>query len=167
MDLINTPMSRVSCRNDENPENQADQFLAFLPKFFDKNDPNLLRIFIIWTTVPWHGGVYKVHEKSRLRGYRNCYVGSLFSRHLIQPTFWLKMPKIDWPGLGKSIFCVKNYTKLSKKNFIEENHFRDTFFVIDIFWKIQFFKHFIFQNYDHFLSADFRVLLRDMGMTEG
>ena len=29
MNLINTPMSRVSCRNDENPENQADQFRAF------------------------------------------------------------------------------------------------------------------------------------------
>ena len=25
-------MSRVSCRNDENPENQADQFRAFLHK---------------------------------------------------------------------------------------------------------------------------------------
>ena len=29
MNLKNTPMSRVSCCNDENPENQADQFLAF------------------------------------------------------------------------------------------------------------------------------------------
>jgi hypothetical protein len=25
-------MSRVSCQNDENPENQANQFWAFLPK---------------------------------------------------------------------------------------------------------------------------------------
>ena len=32
MDLINTPMSRVTCPNVENPENQADQFWAFLPK---------------------------------------------------------------------------------------------------------------------------------------
>jgi hypothetical protein len=32
MDLINTPISRVSCPNDENPENQADEFGAFLPK---------------------------------------------------------------------------------------------------------------------------------------
>ena len=29
-------MSRVSCRNNENPENQADQFVAFLPKFLVK-----------------------------------------------------------------------------------------------------------------------------------
>ena len=36
MDLINTPMPRVSCRNDENLENKADQFVAFLPKNFGK-----------------------------------------------------------------------------------------------------------------------------------
>ena len=52
MDLINTPMSRVGCRNDENPENQADQFEAFLQKIFGKNAPNLFKIFIIWTTNP-------------------------------------------------------------------------------------------------------------------
>ena len=38
MDLIKTPMSRVSCRNDENPENQADQFGAFLPKMVGFRD---------------------------------------------------------------------------------------------------------------------------------
>ena len=32
MDLTNTPITRVSCLNVENPENQADQFWAFLPK---------------------------------------------------------------------------------------------------------------------------------------
>ena len=32
MDLINTPISKVSCLNVENPENQADQLWAFLPK---------------------------------------------------------------------------------------------------------------------------------------
>jgi hypothetical protein len=32
MNLLNTPMPRVSCPNDENPENQADQFRAFLHK---------------------------------------------------------------------------------------------------------------------------------------
>jgi hypothetical protein len=32
MNLLNTPMSRVSCRNDENPEKQADKFRAFLHK---------------------------------------------------------------------------------------------------------------------------------------
>jgi hypothetical protein len=32
MDGINTPMSRVSCTNDENPETQAEEFGAFLPK---------------------------------------------------------------------------------------------------------------------------------------
>ena len=29
MDLINTPMSRVTCPNVENPENRAVQFWAF------------------------------------------------------------------------------------------------------------------------------------------
>ena len=32
MNLLNTPMSRVSCPNDENPENQADQPKAFFHK---------------------------------------------------------------------------------------------------------------------------------------
>jgi hypothetical protein len=32
INLLNAPMSRVSCRNDENFENQADQFRAFLHK---------------------------------------------------------------------------------------------------------------------------------------
>ena len=32
MDLINTPMSRVTCPNVENPENQAVQFWAFRVK---------------------------------------------------------------------------------------------------------------------------------------
>jgi hypothetical protein len=32
INLLNTPMSRVSCRNDGNFENQADQFRAFLHK---------------------------------------------------------------------------------------------------------------------------------------
>ena len=52
MDLIKTPISMVSCRNDENPENQADQFGAFLPNFFGKSAANLLKIFIVWTTKP-------------------------------------------------------------------------------------------------------------------
>ena len=81
MNLINTPMPRVSCPNDENPENH---FVKKCPKLIGL----VLRIFIISTTNPWHGGVYKVHGMSRLRGYRNCYGGSLFSRHLIQPSFW-------------------------------------------------------------------------------
>ena len=32
MDLINTPMSRVTCPNVENPENQAVQFRVKMPK---------------------------------------------------------------------------------------------------------------------------------------
>ena len=34
-----------------------------------------LRIFIIWTTNPWHGSVYKVHGKSRLQGFVKRYGG--------------------------------------------------------------------------------------------
>jgi hypothetical protein len=32
VDLVNTPISRVSCLNIENPWNQANQFWSFLPK---------------------------------------------------------------------------------------------------------------------------------------
>ena len=47
----NTPMSSISCLNVENPENQADQFWAFLPKmqiYYTKpwkNAPN-------WSAIP-------------------------------------------------------------------------------------------------------------------
>ena len=54
MDLINTPMSRVTCPNVENPENQAVQFWAFkleIPKT----------------------------DRIGLRGYEKMYVGRLFS----------------------------------------------------------------------------------------
>ena len=46
----------------------------FLRYFFFQNF--FLRIFIISTTNPWHGGVYKVHGKSRLQGFVKCYGGS-------------------------------------------------------------------------------------------
>ena len=45
MDLRNTPMSRVGCTNDENLENQADQFWAFLPNLLHKT---------VNTKVPCH-----------------------------------------------------------------------------------------------------------------
>ena len=45
MDLINTPMPRVSCPNDENPENH---FVKKCPKLIGL----VLRIFIISTTNP-------------------------------------------------------------------------------------------------------------------
>ena len=41
--------------------------------------------------------------------------------------------------------------------FIEEYQFRGTFFVIDIFWKLQFLKHFVYQNHAYFSIAWFRV----------
>ena len=41
--------------------------------------------------------------------------------------------------------------------FIEEYKFRGTFFVIDIFWKLQFLKHFVYQNHAYFSIAWFRV----------
>ena len=47
-----------------------------------------LRIFHIWTTNPWYGGVYKIHGKSRLGGYINRYGGSPFSQYQIYPLFW-------------------------------------------------------------------------------
>ena len=46
--------------------------------------------------------------------------------------------------LSKSIYYVKIIQNFLKKIFTEEYHFRDTFFDIDIFWKIQFLKHFIY-----------------------
>ena len=37
----------------------------------------------------------------------------------------------------------KNIRMFLKKIFMEEYDFRDTLFVIDIFWKLQFLNHFI------------------------
>ena len=41
----------------------------------------------IWITNPCYGGVYMVHKKSGLQGYKNRYGGSPFSRYLIHPLF--------------------------------------------------------------------------------
>ena len=46
MDLINTPMSRVTCPNVENPENQAVQFWAFRVKM-PKKKPAVNKYFSI------------------------------------------------------------------------------------------------------------------------
>ena len=40
-----------------------------------KNTP-MPRIFFLWITNPWHGGVFKVHGKSRLQGFEKRYGGS-------------------------------------------------------------------------------------------
>ena len=65
-------------------------------------------------------------------------------------------------GLGISqwstLLYVKNYPNLYKKIFIEKYHFRGTFFVIDIFWKLQFLNHFIF--YFQFLTTFTQVTTR-------
>ena len=52
-------MLRDSCRNDENPEKN----------FFEKKKIEIF-FFIILTTNPWHGGVYKAHGKFRLQGFK-------------------------------------------------------------------------------------------------
>ena len=36
----------------------------------------------------WYGGVYMVHGKSGLQGYKNRYGGSPFLGYLIHPLFW-------------------------------------------------------------------------------
>ena len=41
MDLINTPMSRVTCPNVENPDNQAVQFWAFRVKITHQKEYRL------------------------------------------------------------------------------------------------------------------------------
>jgi len=66
---------------------------------------------------------------------------------------WAKVVKMAKFWLSKSIFYVKKYLNISKKNFIEEYDFRGTLFVIDIFWKLQFFNHFIFLNDIQFLMT--------------
>ena len=79
INLINTPMSRVSCPKEENPEKKKIEKKNFWKKkikkiFFFKFF--FLRIFFLWTTNPWHGGVYKVYGKSRLQGFKKRYGGS-------------------------------------------------------------------------------------------
>ena len=80
-------MSRVTCPNVGNPRTRLINF-----RHLGWKCPNLiglvLRIFNIWTSNPWLGGVYKVHGKSRLQWYEIRYVGSLFYLYLIHPLFW-------------------------------------------------------------------------------
>ena len=55
----------------------------------------------IWITNPCYGGVYMVHKKSGLQGYKNRYGGSPFSRYLIHPLFlgglgiWMTFKKAE------------------------------------------------------------------------
>ena len=64
MNLINTTMPRVSCRIDENPDKKKFEKknleIFFFQIFFSQD-------FHHSKTNPWHGGVYKVHGKSRLQ----------------------------------------------------------------------------------------------------
>ena len=73
MNLINIPMPRVICRNNENPEKKI------LKKNFEENVFEILFTFFflsISTTNPWHRGVYKVNGKSQLQGFKKRYGGS-------------------------------------------------------------------------------------------
>ena len=54
-------------------------------------------------------------------------------------------------------FYVKKYPNLSQFFFIEEYQFRGMSFVVDIFWKFQFSKHFLYQNHAYLLIAWFRA----------
>ena len=51
----------------------------------------------------------------------------------------LKVQKMDF----QSQFSTSKIIQIFLKNIIEEYEFRDTLFVIDIFWKLQFLNHFI------------------------
>ena len=92
MGVFNRFMGSPDCKDFKNAMEgvifEVPDSTLFLVKKCQKLIGLILRIFIISTTNPWHGGVYKVHGMSRLQGYRNCYGGSLFSRHLVQPSFW-------------------------------------------------------------------------------
>ena len=73
--------------------------------------------------------------------------------------------------LSKSIFYVKNCPNLSKNFFIEEFDFKGTPFVIDIFWKLQFFEPPFFLKwrpiFDDFYSTDHNTLKLFKGMVVG
>ena len=57
----------------------------------------------------------------------------------------------------KSIFNVKNYSHLSHFFFIKEYQFRGMFFVVDIFWKLWFLKHFVYWNHAYFSITWFKA----------
>ena len=42
----------------------------------------VLKIFNVWTSNPWNGGVYKVHGESWLQVYEKIYVGRYLSLRL-------------------------------------------------------------------------------------
>ena len=63
-----------------------------------------------------------------------------FKKFLSLAVSWVKVAK-NWKTLTFKVFYVKNDPNLSTIFFIEENHYRRTFFVIDIFWKLKFLNH--------------------------
>ena len=53
---------------------------------------------------------------------------------------WPKVPISDF----QSQFSMSKIIRIFPFFFIEEYQFRGMFFIIDIFWKLQFLKHFIY-----------------------
>ena len=62
---------------------------------------------------------------------------------------WPKVPISDFQSQFSMSKIIRNFPK---KNFIEEYHFRGTLFVTDIFWKLQFLKHFLLKLCPFFVS---------------
>ena len=101
INLINTPMSRVSCPKEENPEKknfEKKNFFWFIFWIFFFFKIFFLRIFFIWTNNSWHGGVYKVYGKSRLQGFKNAMEEVNFWSTWFTPLlgFFSSTPKINF-----------------------------------------------------------------------
>ena len=75
--------------NVENPENQAIQ----------------------------HGGVYRVHGKSRLRGYEKIYVGRLSSGYPLLGVWgsWMTFKKTEMAKTLRNGFCMIKRSPLNHK----------------------------------------------------
>ena len=71
--------SSIAFFKEENPEKKKFEKKNFFETLFFKFfffKIFFLRIFFLWITNPWHGGVFKVHGKSRLQGFGKRYGGS-------------------------------------------------------------------------------------------
>ena len=63
--------------------------------------------------------------------------------HIFYQNSEISWPKVPISDIQSQFSMSKIIRNFLKKNFIEEYHFRGIF-VIDIFWKIPFLKHFIY-----------------------
>ena len=126
-----THIQKINYPKEKNPKKKNFEKKIFLRFFFSKFFFSIfffLRIFIISTTNPWHGGVYMPYRKFRLQGFEKIYVRRLFSALLNAERIWFKcdlyLRFISPMNISKICIDLRPFSKYFNEPFSRTlNHF--------------------------------------------